>query len=380
MKVCRVMTTSGSFGLIKGQMRFLKENGWVVIVVSGEPEEKLAELEKEEGVRSILVHHLVRPISILNDIKALFQLIKIFRDEKPTMVHANTPKASLLSMLASWWCRVPHRLYTVTGLRFETTTGFKRWLLITMERITCACATIVIPEGDGVKATLIREKITKKPLQKIHNGNINGIDLVHFRMSEKIEEQAKRIRETIGGNFIFLFVGRIVRDKGIVELINAFTRVNRENPDTRLLLVGNMEPELDPLPQTTLKVIREYPAIFEAGYQNDVRPYFAAADIFTFPSYREGFPNVVLQAGAMGLPSIVTDINGCNEIIIMGENGTIIPKANSNALYEAMKCLYQEKGVRLEMATKARSLIASRYKQENVWQATLALYDNLLTR
>ena len=124
---------------------------------------------------------LVRPISISQDIKALFELIRVIRKERPDIVHANTPKGSLLGMMAAWWCRVPHRIYLVTGLRFETATGTFRWLLKTMERITCACATKVIPEGEGVKKTLIREKITKKPLQKIHNGNINGIVLSDSR-------------------------------------------------------------------------------------------------------------------------------------------------------------------------------------------------------
>lgn len=376
--ILRVVTSPGTFGLIKGQLRFLKEHGYEVIGVSGGPIERSKKASKDEGIRTIVVPDLVRPISISHDIKAIFELIRVIRKEQPDIVHTNTPKGSLLGMMAAWWCRVPHRIYLVTGLRFETATGTFRWLLKTMERITCACATKVIPEGEGVKKTLIREQITKKPLQKIHNGNINGIDLEYFSRTPEIQATAQELRDQIGGDFIFVFVGRIVRDKGIIELVDAFERLNQEHHSCRLLLVGSPEPELDPLPEPTSKKLESNPNIYQAGWQTDVRPWLVASDAFAFGSYREGFPNVVLQAGAMGLPSVASDINGCNEIIIEGQNGYIVPKQDSEALYQGMKKLYEDRAKTKEISEVAREMIANRYKQEDVWQATLEMYQSLI--
>lgn len=377
-KILRIVTTSNSFSLLKGQLSFLRQKGWEVIAVSGGAKNKLQQLTEAEGVNSILIPHLIRSINVANDLKALFELIRVIKREKPLIVHANTPKGSLLGMIAAWYCRIPHRIYTVTGLRFETATGAFRRLLIAMERITCFCATKVIPEGDGVAATLRRERITTKPLKKILNGNINGVDLEYFSRTQNLEEEAHQIKTKIGEGFTFIFVGRIVRDKGIIELIEAFQKLQEIHPECRLVLLGRREQDLDPIPQSTLQAIEDNPAIFEAGWQNDIRPWFIAADVLVLPSYREGFPNVVMQGGAMGLPSVVTDINGCNEIIIEGENGYIVPSHNSQALYMGMKEMIENTAKTKEMAQKARTLIAARYEQRAVWKAILSEYQTLL--
>lgn len=380
MRLLRLFTSAGSIGLIKGQYRYLREQGIDIVVATGPSSLSDKHLALLEGTPHRLIPHLLRSISICNDVRALFELIKLIRKEKPDVVHANTPKASLLGITAAWWCRVPHRVYTVTGLRFQTANGFFRWLLITMERITCRFSTKVIPEGDGVAKTLRDERITRKPLKKLHNGNINGIDLAYYDKSAipiSLLSQAKSETSFSEESFTFIFVGRIVRDKGICELVEAFTRLLQEHSDARLLLVGDFEQELDPLPEDVYHTIQSHPAIYCAGWQDDVRPWFAAADALAFPSYREGFPNVVMQAGAMELPCVVSDINGCNEIIIEGENGLIIPPYDAAALYQAMKRMIEDKALYMHCQQNARSLIASRYKQEDVWQATLEMYKEL---
>lgn len=374
-KIIRVTTVSTSLdALLKGQLNFLGKYYDVVGVASDVG--TLDNVSKRENIRTIDVS-IQREINIKKDIKSLISLIKLLRKEKPNIVHANTPKGSLLSMVAAWITRVPHRVYTVTGLRFETTSGRFRRLLILMEKITCACATKVIPEGDGVKETLIREEITKKPLQKILNGNINGIDLNYFNRSSSIVQTAMNIKSPTD-SFTFCFVGRIVKDKGINELVNAFNMLNKEHKKTHLILVGPFEKELDPVEPQTEELISNHENISFVGYQNDIRPYLAASDAFVFPSYREGFPNVVLQAGAMELPSIVTDINGCNEIIIDGENGKIIPPQDTKALYKAMKYFVEHKDDLVKhMATNARPMIESRFDQKMVWNAILDMYNSL---
>lgn len=372
-KLFRLNTIDWSLGILRGQLRFLNQEFEVVAIADDSG--ALAEVAEREGVRTIGVP-MRREISIAVDCRSLVALYKLFRRERPYIVHANTPKASLLSMVAAWAARVPHRIYTVTGLRFETTHGVLRFILKTMERITCLCATKVIPEGNGVKATLLREHITRKPMEKIHNGNINGIDLEHYARTPEVTARAEEIR---GGadDFTFIFIGRMVRDKGINELVAAFDRLNRELPATKLLLVGRFEDELDPVLPETKQMIDNNPKIKFTGYQNDVRPYLAASDVAVLPSYREGFPNVVIQAGAMGLAQIVTDINGCNEIVLDGQNGLIIPKQDEQALYEAMRRLATDRELTAKMATTAREMVATRYRQEDVWAELLKMYKSL---
>ena len=294
-----------------------------------------------------------RDISIIADICSLYKLIRLFHHEQPYIVHANTPKASLLSMFTAWIVRVPVRIYTVTGLRFETATGNFRRILKLMEMITCKCATDVIPEGNGVARTLVSEHITLKPLAKIHNGNINGIDLRYFDRTQDVMARTVGIRKDDVTTFVF--IGRMVRDKGINELIDAFCQLNDKYPNTRMLLVRNLEENLDPISPRTKTLIDSNPSIEHVGYQNDVRPWLASSDVLVLPSYREGFPNVILQAGAMGLPVIVSDVNGADEVVISGYNGIIIPRKNTDALYSAMAEMVSKPDLRHTMSSNSRN-------------------------
>ena len=294
------------------------------------------------------------------------------RKEKPEIVHSMTPKAGLITMIASWLARVPVRIHTFTGLVFPTSTGIKRRILMATDWLTCACATNIIPEGDGVKTDLLNNNITSKPLNVLGYGNIRGIDLNYYNP----ELYSSSYKDD--NIFRFLLVGRIVGDKGINELVEAFIRLNYTHPQTKLILVGPEEPELDPLRSETRAIIDKHPDIDAVGPQKDVRPFYAQADAFVFPSYREGFPNVVIEAGAMGLPSIVTDINGSREIIIEGENGVIVPPKNADALLKAMKRFVENRDEVKTMANNARSLIASRYEQTFVRQCLKDFYKKAI--
>lgn len=373
-KLIRITTVSLSLSyLLKGQLRFLNSYYEVVGVASGDNE--LQDIAKREGIRTINIP-MFREISLWKDLCSLFKLIILFIEERPSIVHANTPKASLLSMMAALIARVPHRIYTVTGLRFETASGNFRRLLVIMEKITCWCATKVIPEGEGVKKALIREHITNKPLKVILHGNINGVDIQYFSRTQDVDLVASKIRKK--NNFTFCFVGRIVKDKGVSELVSAFIRLTKTYSDIQLLLVGSFEKKLDPISIENEHTILNHSSISFVGFQQDIRPYLAASDALVFPSYREGFPNVVLQAGAMGLPSIVTDINGCNEIIENGVNGIIIPPRDVEALYNAMSFFVEHRNTAVRaMAIKARPIIVERYEQHKVWEALLAEYKSL---
>lgn len=374
IKIFRISTIPISLeSLLEGQLRMLNEHYEIVAVSS--PGKEMAVLRKREGVRTKEIP-MERRISPVKDFISLIRMVRVFAKEHPYMVHSMTPKAGLISMLAGWITRVPVRMHTFTGLVFPTATGWKQQLLIWTDWLTCACATHVNPEGEGVKRDLMTYGITRKPLRVIGNGSICGVNMAHFNRTEAVVKQAVAYRQE--ECFTFCFVGRIVRDKGINELVSAFVRLHQQYPQVRLLLVGPFEKELDPVLPETEKAIQEHPAIRFVGFQQDVRPFLVASDTLVFPSYREGFPNVVLQAGAMGLPSIVTDINGCNEIIIPNENGVIIPSKDEEALYRAMEnFLFHPEEVQ-RMAEKARSMIAARYDRKILWEALLKEYKRLI--
>lgn len=379
VKIIRTSTVPGSLDTFcRGLLSELQQEcGYEVVAVSS-PGDRLDTLAAREGVRTVAVP-MERHISPLKDLKSLWRLVRVFRRERPAMVHSMTPKAGLLSMMAAWICRVPVRLHTFTGLVFPTATGLTQKILVFTDRLTCACATHIVPEGEGVRNDLTSYRITAKPLKVLGHGNVRGIDLERFDPSlPEVMDSAAKIRKE--GVFTFIFIGRLVRDKGINELVSAFTELNREIPATRLILVGEQESELDPLSPETLENISGCASIEAVGRQNDVRPWLAASDALAFPSYREGFPNVVIEAGAMGLPSIVTEINGSREIVSHGVNGVIIPPRDRDALLAAMRNMIGQREDTAKMATAARPMVAGRFEQSFVRKCLKDYYKEILNK
>lgn len=377
-KLIRTSTIATSLDcLLQGQLSFLKVR-YDVIAVSGE-DYHLQEVREREGVKAISIE-MQRNINISKDLISLWQMYWLFKKEKPLIVHSITPKAGLLTMISGYLAGVPIRIHTFTGLIFPSKSGFVKHLLIVMDKILCRCATAIYPEGQGVKNDLIQYKITNKSLKVIANGNVNGIDMQHFNPDLFSEEENQLFKTSLtmaADDFVFIFVGRLVGDKGINELIIAFKKLTSEIKNVKLLLVGSFEELFDPLLPETKQEILTNDTIRFVGFQKDVRPYFAISDSLVFPSYREGFPNVVMQAGAMGLPIVATNINGCNEIIIEGENGVLFPVKNSNAVYNAMKKILSEDEFRMMLKQNARHMIASRYEQQVVWEGVLEEYKRL---
>lgn len=385
-KIIRTCTVSMSIGFVAGMLSDLTKKYEVVLLSSPGPE--MEDAKEKFGVRTIEVA-MERHISLVKDLVALFKLIRIFKREKPDMVHSMTPKAGLLCMVAAWMTRVPVRIHTFTGLVWPTAKGLQRWILKMTDRITCSCATHIIPEGQGVLNDLKTGGITSKELKVLGYGNVRGIDMTRFSHRPEIIEKAKQIRKN--DVFTFLFVGRIVGDKGINELVEAFIRLHSEYNKVRLLLVGFFEENIDPILPVTKTQIENTPSIIAAGEQlgDDLIAHYAAADCFVFPSYREGFPNTVMEAGAMGLPCIVTDINGSREIITSNidddnstvaikANGIIVPSKNVEILYEAMKFIITNKEKREAMAANARPMIEKRFEQGFVRKCLYDYYEEIL--
>lgn len=361
-------------GILVKQPKFLARHFNVALISS--PDAELKKAQSTEGVATYAVP-MERGISPVKDLISLFKMVKQLRVLKPDIVHSYTPKAGLITMLAGFICRVPVRVHTFTGLIFPTSTGIKKKILIWMDRLICASATTIVPEGNGVKNDLIHYGITHKPLAVIGSGNIAGVDTALFCRQTVINQGLhlsliKQLGLPVNA-FVFCFVGRFTQDKGFTELILAFN----ELPDNAyLLLVGEMDERL-PLLNELTQTLNSHSRIHNIGWQSDVRPALAISNVLVLPSYREGFPNTPLQAGAMQLPCIVSDINGCNEIIKKDFNGWIVPVKDSNALAKAMFKSMQADNL-AQLGLQARSNIIEKFERQTHWQNMLHFYNEQL--
>jgi glycosyltransferase involved in cell wall biosynthesis len=379
-KLVRITTVPVSLSvLLKDQLRYMS-NHFDVLAVSS-PEKLLEQVGAREGVRTQPVT-MTRAITPVKDIKALWQLYKLLKKEKPVIVHTHTPKAGLIGMMASRLAGVPIRMHTVAGLPLMENTGLKRKLLDFIERLTYSCATGVYPNSKALADFILQNRFCgAKKMKVLGNGSSNGINTHHFEINSELEKKACELKKQFGltdKDFVFVFVGRLVKDKGIEELVEAFSQLKEKHPHIKLLLVGPYEPERDPLSHTTRKIIETDKSIIHAGFQQDIRPFLIISQALAFPSYREGFPNVPMQAGCFNLPSIVTDINGCNEIVEHGKNGLIIPAKNVPDLQQAMESLLTNPALYLTLQTNARQMIVDRYEQKYLWELLLKEYNDQL--
>lgn len=378
-KLIRITTIPLSLEkLLEGQLTFIN-TFYNVTAISAE-KDRLEAYGKDNKVNTYWVE-MTREITPFQDLKAVWKLYKYLKHEKPNIVHTHTPKAGIVGMLAAKLAGVPNRLHTVAGLPLLETTGNKRRLLNYVEKFTYSLATQVFPNSYGLKKIILNEGFAKEDKLKVLGaGSSNGIDTSYFNpdnYSLEFKGNLKRELKIPEDNLVFLFIGRLVSEKGINELVQAFQELHTKHKNINLLLVGPFEQELDPLTPETMQIIESHSGIIPVGYQKDVRPYFAISDVLTFPSYREGFPNVVLQAGAMSLPAIVTDINGCNEIIKNESNGLIIPVKSKDALRVAMERFINEVALKDQLSKSARREISLKYERNVFWQHLLEEYRNL---
>lgn len=398
-KLFRITTVPVSVEKLLGKQLTFMNQFYEVTAISSDKED-LERVGQELGIRTKAIE-MTRKITPIQDLKSLWQMYCYLKQEKPDIVHTHTPKAGLIGMIAAKLAGIKVRLHTVAGLPLMETFGVKRKVLNLVEKLTYACATKVYPNSYGLKDFILKEKFCPPhKLKVISNGSTNGIDTAYFNPKLFSPHQKKEIRQQWQleeDDFVWIFVGRLVKDKGINELVAAFRQLTEDFNDSdnkhtnslvdniryrvpKLLLVGPLEPELDPLLPETLREMEHNKNILTVGYQKDVRPYLAAADALVFPSYREGFPNVVMQAGAMELPSIVTDINGCNEIIKNNENGMIISVKNKDQIYNALLKLMSDLNLYNKMKSQAREYIVQHYDQKLIWNAILAEYRELTNK
>lgn len=367
--------------LLKGQMRFMQQQGFDVVMVSSDGPE-VAPLKQQEGAPHFVVP-FTRKISPLKDLQCLIMLIRLMRKIRPDIVHTHTPKAGLIGMWAAFLVGVPVRLHTIAGLPWMETKGLMRTLLKTMEKLTFFPATRVFPNSNKQERFLRENGIGKHKMEVLGKGSSNGIDTNYFSNSEPVVAEAKRLRineKVPPGGWIWIFIGRLVKDKGLEELLFSFKSLHEQFPDDRLWLLGKEEPELDPLGPAAYEILHSHPAIKAWGFVNDVRPFLSASDVLVFPSYREGFPNVPMQAAAMGCALILSDINGCNEIVEEGKTGMLIPPKNKQALQNAMYKMRQAPELKAMLSENTRQEIVTRYDQKTLWNILLDKYYEMLNK
>ena len=384
-KLIRITTVPISLDILLGDQLSYMNQFYEVTAVSADKKE-LERIAEKYGIKNHAIE-MTRTISPLKDIAAAWNLYRFLRREKPFIVHSHTPKAGIVGMMAAWFARVPHRFHTVAGLPLMESEGSKRSLLNVIEKLTYRLATKVYPNSFELQKIILQENFCPpEKLKVIGSGSSNGINTAYFNPDQISKENVLNLKKQLNiteNDFVYIFVGRLVKDKGINELESAFTEISAESKvdingaglKPTLLLVGPLEQHLNPLKPETLEEIRTNTAIISVGFQEEVRPYFALSNALVFPSYREGFPNVVLQSLAMKLPAIVSDINGCNEIITSFKNGLLIPAKDPHSLKIAMEEVLNDELFYQKLKSNTTESIAP-YQQQAVWEALLAEYRN----
>jgi len=351
--------------LVKGQAKYLSSYFDVKLVTSFS--EKNQEISKDEGVELKSID-MTRQITIIKDLKALIELYKYFKNQKPDIVYTFTPKAGLLGMMASFLSRVPVRIHNIVGMPLMEATGKKFILLKFIERLTYFFSTNLFCNSFGLKK-FINENLTKKDVKVIAQGSINGVDTEFFKNTKTLDEK-ELIRDKFKidkKDFVITFVGRIVKDKGINELIEAFVNLSKKYNNLKLLLVGDYEEHLNPIKKENKILIDSLDSIITVGFQNDIRDFLSITDLFVLPSYREGLPNSLIEAGSFGIPLLATNINGCNEIIDDGITGILVEKKSAKKLEEAIDKLLEDKELYNSIKLKVRDRIIEKYEQKYFW-------------
>ena len=373
-----VVTASCSLGFLNGQLEYLRSQGFDVSVISSSGPEQ--ETVRREGA-SVFSVPMAREISLAKDVLSLCRLWGIMRRTHPDVTIVGTPKAGLLGGLASVLAGVPKRIYILHGLRLETSAGWMRTLLIGCERLACRCAHIVRCVSPSLMKRVIQlDIVASDKCMVVGKGTSNGIDLKHWRCSPESKVIAQQTRKWLGitaQTLVVGFVGRFTRDKGIVQLYEAFTQLQGAYSNLRLLMVGDFE-KGDPVPPGIRARIECDPAVIRTGFTADVAPYLWTMDVLALPTYREGFPGVPLEAQAASIPVITTNATGAIDAILDGVTGIHIPVGDLGALSAALNRLLADPELRTRMGHAGYAWVQQNFQRETIWRCLLVNYRSLL--
>ncbi|MFV8280288.1 glycosyltransferase family 4 protein [Christiangramia marina] len=378
-KICVVIGSAMNLhSLYKDQFKFLQENGYEITGVA--PDGIEHEWLQNDGIRTKIIH-LKRPPSPVNDLWSLLQLSWFFMFNRFDIVSISTPKASLIGALAASLTFQKKIMYTLRGRAYEMETGWKRKFYETIEKFVCAVSVKVFCISHELKDDVIKSGICKKEkIFVIGSGSSNGVDLIKFNLSLENLEQGRKVRKKLGlkrEDLLILYSGRIRKDKGINELVLAFNRIALSRKNVFLLIQGKYD-HFDSLTEEVLFLITKHPRIFQEGWKRNTEKFYAAADIFAFPSHREGFGNVALEASAMELPVIGFNVIGCRESISHGVSGLLIDEINSTQLEIGLVELIEKPKLRKELGRKGRCRIESEFDSKILWRELLNSYNNII--
>lgn len=379
-KLIRITTVPLSLKLLlAGQMKYTKDQGWEVIMVSADGRE-VDQVIRHEEVRHEAIP-FTRKITPFADLKCIWQLFQLFNREKPDIVHTHTPKAGLLGMIAANLAGVKIRIHTLAGIPAMAAGGQKKTLLESVEKWTYSNATEVWPNSEGLRKFVIQKELCPEDkLRIIGKGSSNGVDLDRFNRESLKENHlvAATMRIMPGeDDFIILCVGRLVRDKGIEELVSAFLNSKIVNK-SKLVLLGAFEQDLDPLDPETVQIIQDNPRIVQIDWSDHVAHYLALSDILVHPSHREGFPNVILEAGAMQVPVICSDIIGNIDIITQQKTGLIFPVKDAAVLKEALEFAFVKRDKMAQYAALLFEEIVQNYDRDFLQKEIFSNYVRLI--
>lgn len=377
-KVVHVTTVPVSLKThLAGQVTYLREHGFEVHVVSS-PGPELDAFGESEGVP---VHGvpMFRAVTPLRDLVGLYRLWKILRRVRPEIVHSHTPKGGLLGMIAAWLAGAPVRVYHIRGLPFVTARGLRRLLLRASERVSCGLAHRVLAVSASMRAIAIEEGLcTAGKVAVLCAGSGNGVDANEkFRpLPPSVRDQVRAEQRISRDAFVVGFVGRLSRDKGVVELAEAWERLRAEARQ-HLLILGPRE--MAGVDGRVEQRLRSDERVHFAGEHRDVARFYAAMDVVALPTYREGFPNVALEAAAMGLPIVGTRVPGCVDAVVDGRTGTLIEPRDAEGLAAALRAYADDPELQARHGRQARERVLQHFRPEAIWEQVRAEYGCLLS-
>jgi glycosyltransferase involved in cell wall biosynthesis len=367
-------------GFLQGQLQFFHDRGFDVTVLCPKRRKDEWEVARPEGI-PIIELPMERPIAPWRDLKTLWWLCRFMHMHRPAVTNVGTPKAGLLGGFAAWLTRVPCRFYTLHGLRFETTKGLKRRILVYAERLACRFAHRVICVSHSVRERAIASGLTSPQRMVVFgSGSCNGVDSSRFAATPEVTRRAAELRFRLGipeQTPIVIFLGRLTRDKGIPELVEAFAQLEGQHRNLRLVLVGCFE-DGDPLPVQTRTYLQTHSRVIFAGAVQDTAPYYALADIVVLPSHREGLPLVVLEAQAAGKPVIGASATGIVDVVADGETGLLFPVGDATALRESIVKLLTDKSLASRLGLAGQEQVRRKFRQDRIWQALHREYLEVL--
>lgn len=360
--------------VLHDRIRFLREAGFRVLLVCS-PGPLLERFAAREGVEVAEVS-MRRAVSPLADLRALWFLCGLLRRLKPDLTEFSTPKAGLLGSIAAFLCHVPARVYLLRGLRAETATGLMRRILLWGERLASAASHIVLCNSESLRSRALELAIAPPAkLCLLGLGSSNGVDVERFYPGSTKIRPSLFLRQS---EPVIGFVGRLTRDKGIPELLDAFEQILILHPAARLLCVGWFDDCEDSLDDICLKRLRHHPRVLISGMVTDTAPYYRAMDVLVLPTWREGFPNVALEAAASGLPVVATNCTGARDAVLAEVTGLLIPPGSPEAIAEAVSRLLSDSDLRFRLGRAARTWVQEQFLNRTVLGQTAQLYSRLI--